>query len=228
MSSSRRVSGVTRRSTKPGFTKKSMSSAINKALAEKLERKHLDTWHSIAPSTAGSLTELNQISQGNTVSTRVGNKINYKSLVIRMAHQCDANTNSTLAVIRARFMIILWRPNSTPTVGNILHDTASSTKMLFSPHNKEYKASFSVLYDSGCTSIHPLYGDSGATFQNAGTFIETTFPLIVKPLTNVSATYDGSSSTDSNNRLYLFEVSDVAGGTVHHLNGYSTISWTDA
>jgi len=209
-------------------TASAVASEVKKELARTLEKKHLDYYLDTGGTmpVAGALYEINQISQGTTVSTRVGNKINYHSLIVRPMVFNQSVTMTTRPSHLTRLILFLWKPNSAPSVANILHDVSSGRKIMFSPFNMEYKKSFNVLYDSGPIMTTNLYGDSGATHQNAGTFLEAPLPLIVKPLTSVVATYDGTSSTNSDNRLYVLYAGDEADKT--DIEGWITLKWTDA
>lgn len=234
MSSIRRQSGTTRRSSKAGWTpRQGVKSEIKKMLASTLERKHIDTYVDSSTTyplmSAPTITQLNVISQGNSESTRIGNKINYKSFTGRFHVVVQSPVDNTDNVISTRVVILMWKPNSTPTAGQIFQSVSTATKALLSPFNHEYKKQFMVLYDSGIVDVYPIYGNNGAgtpAKQNTGMEMHFNIPLIVKPLTGLSADYNGSSTTDSSNRIYIVYGADIAAKL--DIEGWARVSYTDA
>lgn len=223
--SERRGTGTTRRVQK-GFSPSSVRSEVKKALADVLERKHVNIYTDTSSTmpVAGALAQLNTCAQGTTATTRVGNAINYKSLVARADVSPVNPTHATIYGHSVRFVIFRWLANSTPSVANVMADVSSGTRLLLSPFNHEYRSQFKILYDSGKINLQQAWG-AAAPFEGWTTGA-VSIPLIVKPLTGIKAVYDGSSSTNSTNRLYVLYAGDVANLADLHL--YTQLNFTDA
>lgn len=226
--SSRRQFGQSKRVRK-GFTPRSNTNETKKLvqteLAKRLEIKFLHTQVSNSSITnAGVLDLLSAITQGSTSSTRIGDHLNYKSLIVRGVYGIIDSAYNTWHNIR--FIIFLWHENSVPTVSQII-ESPTAGRACSSPFNLENKRAkrFRILFDSG-----PQWVSSGQVSATSGgnqTRIEGILPLQVFPLQNMGVQFD-TGSVNHNNRLYFLSISDTASASQFKSNFEVVLKYTDA
>lgn len=138
------------------------NSKANFALSQlNAEKKQKDTSGSVVTSATGSITLLNGLVQGNTVSTRVGNSVRFKNLAIRAAV-----ANATAETIWLRYLIVRSeQPNGVaPTITQILQ---SANVQSFRNLNNVKR--FTILKDK----VLPLpYEDAATGMASNPRFIE--------------------------------------------------------
>lgn len=180
--------------------RKPSGGAIRKELIRMMEPKMIQTSLDTGTiSTTGTLQLLTTIPQGSAQSQRIGDQIKYKSLTARLRIQAVSSGGGSVG----RFMLILWKENSTPTTSQILQSVGSDD-VVISPKDWDNRKKFNVLFDSGPVFVQMADDASGAGTEWTNNSIVYHSPLIVIPLTNVpQVVYDAASSTNSNNRLYF-------------------------
>lgn len=225
--SSRRSTGQGRR-VKKGATIKEKNVTLKDVrveLAKRQEIKFLETQVSNSSITnAGVLDWLSPVTQGSTSSTRVGDFLNYKSLIFRGKFGVIDTTYDTWHNIR--FLVILWKDNSVPTVSQIIENPTAgrATTSAFNHENKRAKR-FRVLFDSGCQYVSA--GQVSATAGGQTTRIEGIIPLQVIPLNNMPVQFDVGSA-NHNNRLYCLSISDTATASQFKTNIEFVLKFTDS
>jgi len=192
--STRRQRGVKR----SGRVPPTVVNQVKRELARNLERKftHI-TYDSDAPDVNGTVTPLSTVAQGTTKSTRIGDVIHAKSLSFRAFISVN---QSSYPEQMARFMLIKWYPNSTPSVANIIESPNAGNFTVLSHLNNDYKNSFEVLFDSGPLLLSR--SDSGSGIYVPYALGAYSSGLEVIKLNNTMR-YTTASSTDCDNRLYL-------------------------
>lgn len=200
---------------------KSSTSEIKKAIRQELAKEIEPKVHYTSGSALslydwnGSLIALNDMAQGVTYTTRIGDRVRMKGLAMRFS--AVASTADTLCHLRV--MLIHWKDNSTPTGADILETTGNGL-VVISPKRWHNRKEFNILFDSGAL---PVYS---CTAANGGAPIAISSGLIVKAIPSLICDYDAGATT-SNNRLYLaiFEDSNANNIQVSH---YVKVTYTDA
>jgi len=127
-------------------TVKSVARSV-KRMQSRVELKHKDTSTSSDPTVAGTLTLLNDIAQGLTESTRVGDEIYATSIQFRVIMTAGSSATVTTSANSTR-IIVFWDQQANaaaPTVTDLLDTTAGSA--IIAPYNDDYQKRFKVIYD---------------------------------------------------------------------------------
>lgn len=121
-----------------------------KKINRKVELKNKDTLYtSGAVSAAGELTLLNNIDQGTTDLTRVGDDIYGTSIQFR---SLISGIGTVLDSVIVRH-IIFWDAqcnSAVPSVSTLL-DTSVITTAIYAPYNQDYQKRYKILYDKTFT-----------------------------------------------------------------------------
>lgn len=136
-------------SAQPSLRKQVMN--VKKSVKEiqsKEELKYNDIMLSgAAVTSAGLLTLLNGLTQGDGVSNREGDSISPTSIQCRAA-AVQANTSIGADVVWRH--IVFWdaQPNgAAPTMGDLL-DQAIITQAAYAPYKRQYQKRFKIVYDN--------------------------------------------------------------------------------
>lgn len=120
-------------------------------IAKAGEKKSWDTYVTTTVGTAGTITDLTVMAQGDTDATRDGDQLMLKSLQFRyqlngaITNMSGATPTAATFSSRVRFMIIQWFPPTTPTFANVL-DTGTITA-IHAPYDHSSSQKMRVLYD---------------------------------------------------------------------------------
>lgn len=180
-----------RKSDYLGTAAKALSVAYGVKKLINVERKvHDVAISSNVGSSTGLITQLNNISQGDTTSTRSGNSIKCVSQTIRGSASIHASaTHSSL-----RFLIVRDTDNQgeTITVADVLNDTSPNSLLNIT----KYPGRFKVLMDKQFS-----LSDSGAKLQHFKKHKKMSFHLKY----STQGTYD-----PKDNALFLIALSNEA------------------
>lgn len=173
-----------------------------KKLIPKPERKYNDQADNppgTIVTTTGSVTHLSPLLHGTTDTTRIGDRVTYRSLLFRMF----VTPNSTAGINYLRAVIVRDKQAnaSAPTMAQVFQ-TAS---IVLSPLNDDFSERFKVLYDRLFTV------DTDAT----GAQVEKIYRKF-KFVTE----YDDTAAIPNTNSVYLLLLSDQA------TNGPSVAFWS--
>lgn len=135
-----------------------------KEIQSKEELKYLDTLlNNSTINTTATLTLLNGMTLGDTVSSRDGDSIVPTSIQFRARFSHSQNGLTDLVV---RHMIF-WdaQPNgAAPTVGDVL-DQATITNAVDAPYKRQYQKRFKIVYDKTFVSSPNMADPANATTQ---------------------------------------------------------------
>ena len=155
-------------------------------------------------STTASITLLNGLAQGTTASTRIGRRIQMKSVEARMFVFSDTLTLGCVT----RFALVLDKQaNAAAPAFTDIYDSASSIAL----RNISNKARFWVLWDSG---LLPIIGN--VTTAGQGTDSSYKVMEFYKRI-NIPVQYNagtaGTVGDIQTNALYFVAIGDTASGT---------------
>lgn len=158
----------------------------------------------------GLLHDLSNVSQGDGDSERDGDKIYLKMVHIR--GYCQVSSASTYNVIR--FLLVQWKPNSIPSVSDILQNigTANAPNSFI---NWDKRQMFRVLKDWRQIVL-------GTDRQAAMFNVKITSKKILKQLQFVSG------GTTCTNMVYLLAISDDGLTSFPAFTYYSRVTYTDS
>lgn len=205
------ISGVGMKRTKLFKVPVSVKRFVKKQINVTKEHKYFDTSFNLQTiPIAGNVDQLSTVPQGNTDTTRVGDKILPTSL--EMNFQFVAVPADVTNYIR--HIVFRWKPNTvsvTPAVASILA-YAGTAQSPASPYYHDGRNQFEILYDK-------MY-----TFDayNITKVIKETVPLARKTVNFVAGGNNGMG------HLYQITLSDS--GAVAHptVIGYVRLNYTDA
>ncbi len=161
-----------------------------------VEYKHKLTSFNAAVDTSGNITQVTDIDQGDTSSTRGGNRIKVKSLYLFGNVRMNASATQT----QYRILIIQDKhgTGTAPTVDDIIAD-ASAMPYSASTALQDDMRRFNILYDK-------LYNISSSSNQllNLKYYKRVDIPVI----------YRGTSGTDEgDNQFYVIQISNESTNT---------------
>jgi hypothetical protein len=146
----------------PILHKNEAKAMIDRAVNKRPERKYFDTTSSIITVQPFATTipiQLNSITLGNTVNTRVGNKVTPVNLAIR----CLYGVNFSAAgdpPVNARVIVFQWHPD-TQSADPDMADIIGNTNAINGFFNTNTAGQFSVLFDERFCLENPTYQSSG-------------------------------------------------------------------
>lgn len=180
------------------------------------EWKYLDTAISVAVNTAGTITLLNGMQQGNTASTRVGMKISIRSIEWKGYHIVTAGTGADQM---HRFMLLIDRQtNATgPTALTDFLSTGNVIGLRNLAARKRFKIALDKFYTLNAT------GESGSR-RAIKFYMKLRRPLVVE----YNAADNGTVADIVSNSLHLITIgSEAAGVTAGSIAGNMRIRYTD-
>lgn len=122
----------------------SLQKAVRKIQTHQ-ELKHLDTFNSVPPTTAGVVILLNDMATGDTTTTRDGNDITCTSIQWRMRILSDVDAIKGFMVRH----ILFWDSapqGASPPVGSVL-DISVITSNVLAPYHRDFQKRYKILYD---------------------------------------------------------------------------------
>lgn len=179
---------------------------VRKEILKIAEKKFINGTNSAGIDFSGTVTSISDVAQGDTDNTRDGDNLYLTSLQLRWSVVLGDSTNL------ARIIVFQWKPNSTPTTGDILITTGSTAAPL-SAYNHDTRQSYRILSDS-------LVALNAAETMKAGTSFVVNFP--VKQIQ-----YTGSGTTGTN-KLYLLALSDSGASSHPTFTYYYKLNYRDA
>lgn len=203
----RRFKKSRRYGSRGGKIAKIASRVVRKALKRTQELKYIDNGWNVNYDYGATCTSITDIGQGDTDSTRDGDKCLPKSIKLRLGLTAGDTTNFM------RLMIIRWHSNvSTLAAGNVLQ-YLSSALAPFSPLSHDGRSEFNVIWDRTYvlgTQMYPVL--------NIKKFIK----LAPHPIKFSAA------GTDGRDKLFLIGVSDSAAAAHPNVSGYIRVEYTDS
>lgn len=184
------------------------------------ELNFVDTTVAVNVNTTGSVTLLNGMAQGTTASTRIGRRIQMKSIEFKLFVQAD----STALTNVTRYAIVLDKQsNGAAPAFTDIYDAAAPTAL----RNISNKARFWVLYDSG---LQVCIGNSATAAQGTDNTIR---PLELYKRINIPVQYNaGSAGTVGDiqtNGLFFVAIGNIAAGTADAtVAGYIRVRYDDS
>lgn len=173
--------------------------------AVNIEYKYYDSLTYSTATYTGSVVTLNNMSQGTTDVTRVGDSIKVQNLIIRGM----VNWSNQQGVAR---MMVIWDPQNKITAVSDLLESTGSAWAPYSPKKFDNRFQCRVLYDKTMTfhSNLPLL----------------LVPDIVIPI-NEHTQFSGGSTTISTGALKLIYLSNSSGATDPYFTLYQRVTYTD-
>lgn len=203
-----------------------LATAVAPAIAAiNTEMKYTDKTQSVqshTPGTNDSIINLcDQLAQGVSDTTRIGNSILAKDLQLRMAMNFATQAGPPQVVgLHCRAMLICWKEDASinaPTAAKIFEAPTN----LYSPVNKDHSDQFVVLKDK----FFSLNAGNGAL---AGIPQAFTHMKIYKPL-NWHIRFNGASAGNGTQNQIFLIIRSSASGVLGALSTtyYSRINFTD-
>lgn len=185
---------------------------VNSAIRKNTELKYYDYATTTSVDYAGTFYQLSAIAQGDTDVQRDGDKLTAKRCRIRGT----VTTGDTTQVFRV--ICFRWKQNTlsvAPTQTYLLSPYTSSVQAAYCPMNHDTQANMQVLYDK----TYVLNSVSKPQLL-------INISLNLSKLPKVS--YDAGSTTNGNNQIYMYVVSDSAVATHPSINFISRLSFVDS
>lgn len=154
----------------------------------KPEWKYIDTAVFGTITTTATVFPLTAISQGDTDTSRTGDKVTLKSFLMRL----NITPNATAGINFLRILALIDKQNNAvaPTAAQILQNSTTT----YSPLNDDWGKRFKVFYDRTFTV------DTDAT----GGQVEKTY----RKLRNVVIEYPGTGTVPNTNGVYILMLAD--------------------
>ncbi len=179
---------------KPGLVRK--VNRIAKSVAMK-ERKFIDTQIiNTAMANTGTITQLSNLVQGLTDSTRIGNKITIVGCYLCYMQNSDITTNTRVLLVQDK------QTNGAIYLNSDLLQDATAQDIVVSPKNADFKRRFRCYIDKNYS-----FSVNGAGTRFYKKFIKMNIPMRFD--TNVGDITDVQSSS-----LSLFVVTETVGAGV--------------
>lgn len=183
--------------------------AVRREIAKNEEVKIHDTELSLAIDTVGSVWELDNVTQGTTALTRIGNLTHPKSLDIKLAFNKSDATNMM------RFLIIQWHQDTavfTPGITTCLDPVAVAAGLgVQAPYNNENHTLFRVVMDR--VFLLDAGGDLGKVWKKITPSLRKT-------------EYNGSAVTGTE-KLYAMVISDSNVAAHPAVQGYIRLGFQE-
>lgn len=197
-----------RRSTKKRYTKKvpkKVRTYVNKAIHRDVENKILAIGSQVVNPVTSAIYQanLNGLLQGTNVTSRVGNKVTWMGIDIRML----AFPNATVSTPARLRVILVWNRQTNGALlpaPSLLQDSSAQVNII-SPFNYVTRSRYKVIYDK----VFVLHYGGDQTDSRDARMINIKKKFKAKPSTEYIGT--GNSISDiAKNSLELFIMSDVA------------------
>lgn len=212
---------VTRTKKKSNLWPLATKKYVQKAISKTTETKYFQDSASIsgtAVSTTAGLWDITAIPQGSTDTTRVGDKLKMKRIIIKANIQ-SANVATLGTTDDVRIIMFQWYPNSNliaPVLASILNNTTAST-ICQSFYNHDYINQYHILYDKRFRLL------GGTSIAQRDIIIKPRKMRFVKKNIEFS-----NASTAGSNKIYVLLVADKVAGTNATITAISKVWFTDA
>lgn len=173
---------------------------VKELIKEPMEHKYYEDpiTDAFGVPSSGATYQLSLIPQGDTDSTRDGDRLTLTSVNIRGSVYCGDVTN----LIRVIFY--QWRPQSTPTITDILSKGADGTNIdVYSHYNHDKRSEFKILSDR----TYSLAG-YGTTVSPYGQDTEKLFNINISKKLIKNLQYVNGSTSVGSNQLWYLAISD--------------------
>lgn len=176
----------------------------------------------IAPTNATVVEQLFEVAQGDVVSTRNGNVISPKSISFNYAWTVAAPTASVDEEFnRCRLIIFQWHDDNednAPTILDLL-EIPNDEYGVLSPYNVKTDLNrFTILHDE-ITVVNQFYNNNRSSSDVKKIYVD-------KKLRKIK--YNGSSSINGTNQIYILALSDSTAGSMPELRYATHLRYTDA
>lgn len=194
---------------KSGRRPNKVSRIVKQVIARQNEVKHVNTSASSTTSTTATLIDLSSTTTGSTDLTRVGDQIQAHSIWFKYALTCVDTTN----LVRVILFIFLSDDATTPTMTDIVEDTAATSACLCPIRKDTVTAKkIRVIYDK----LHFLILNSDKAYVVTS---------VRKRLHHRIGYLSGG--TTGCGKVYAMIVSDSSGVGHPSYGYYNTFYWTD-
>lgn len=198
---------------KPQYARKpskQFARKVRKVMQSVQEKKYWPYTSNISVSSAGYLLHLTNIAQGDSDTTRDGDALNLKSILINLS----AAAGDTYNIMR--YTIFQWLPSSslsvaTPTLGDIYQDTTTPVISTFAHDSRK---NYRILYDTSFTV--------DTDFPNKVKHIRIYGKKLIRQVQYVGGTVVG------NNNVYMWAVSDSGAATHPSVTYVGKTNFTDS
>lgn len=178
-----------------------------------------------------------EITEGTTARTRVGDKITVNSIELRGRLTIDSSDAAYPALASLRMVVVKWYDDSTPTYADVFetidYDDNPLNPLMHAPFNSDRKVKRKVLLDKtftvqrGLAAVWNGTGIISSTVAELGSRNHFTYFIDLKKKGDkVRNIHYGAGSTDGVGNFYVLVVSDAnANGPV--LSLISKVNYTD-
>jgi hypothetical protein len=180
-----------RRSEVRSIAAKEAQRVLNKNIELKYFAIVDNTYGSISYNGTDFVQSMSSVPQGDTDSTRDGDRIKLKEIRFRVGIKTGSTTPTFLRVI-----CFQWKPNTTPVYANILLDQHNTSAASLSDFTHDTRQMYHILSDDLVqvdTVAHPA------------TCVERSIKSGFEPYIQ----YQAGSSSNATNMIYVMAVSDV-------------------
>lgn len=194
---------------------KRQKTTVKRLISNTQEKKHylLTDATGINQSTVATLTKLSTIAQGDTDTTRDGDRLTLKSL------RFSATISNSDTYNRFRVILFRWNPDDStaPVVGDILQNTAGNLLDVLLPTHLDKASNFHVIHDRTYTTA--------GNAENAAIGINKTF--YGKRLGSKTIQYNAGGTTGFRN-VWMLTVSDSGAAAHPYIYYTSLLKFTDS
>lgn len=170
---------------------------VQQVLRRNSELKYHDTAFSTAfTATATSVVNLSDVVQGNTDTTRSGDRLKITSFEMRYEILGGTTTFTGNGNQRARIILVHWFPATTPAWSDVMTGTTTRAH-----YNHDQRQMYKVLWDKTFAVMSTTSKD------------HITGHIVVYPKKNTSIQFQGGGATGTN-RIYGLIVGDNIGASV--------------
>lgn len=189
--------------------------AIKKAITSMAEHKYVD-YNQTEPLTLSFAPQffcLTTMDQGNSVTTRVGDKVTGISLQLRMRAWLPPATASTIPNTLVRIIIFIWKDDTEPNTGDLLEETPTITDCCLQMLHHDKRVKRKILYDT-CFRLNNdvTVIESTATSlagPNSQNLTIKYIPLKKLSPKNRTINFEAGSNTTAVNHIYLVAMADA-------------------
>ena len=201
-----------------------------KMLKSVAEQKFFDNQFTSTPGSnainnIGVIGLISNVTQGASKNQRIGDRICLSSLEISFnAYWPGLDQADTAAILWTwRFIIFVWKDDTTPTLGDILENGNFPTT---SPFNHDAKVKRKILYDKVFNQNMLILPDVAAAFQNGSFSRKIIIPS--KVWRKYSNIYFQSATNTAVNHLYFLAVSEESDNDrTWNVDWYTRITFVD-
>jgi len=189
--------------------------SIRSIIRSTAEHKYWDIYNpGFLVSETGSISDLSAIAVGNTVTTRVGDKIHVQSHELIFNYFLNVNiATDGIYAPTIRLIVFSWKDDTVPIVGDILEAIGSGpTIRCISPFNHDKKVKRKILLDHfmDFSLVYKQYYSCGNDFNQTKKFF-----INLKNKKGIDIYYSSGSTTGVNKIYALFIADTLAGATTN-------------